>query len=395
MRIYYDSKSAKWYQTGLETVVTMGAEKKAIALEMEGAGEEHASFEMRLNNNQIGPLIGILTSRKQNGSIAGNIPLFIELQKKLISLNGISFIFTPEGVGDEVINGFTFVPVKNTWIKIKIPYPDLVYNRIPYRKSEQDVNCQQIFSTLREKNIPFFNPGFIDKYDLYCLMKNHSYLKTHLPKTILANQKKGLFQFLRKHKSIYLKPAQSAKGKGIFRMKLGKNMRVKLEGIHTSEIYQTFYHFWEEWEKVFQEINYLAQEEIKSAHYDGNRFDFRILAHAENDGYSVTGIGIRQSLEQEITTHIPAGGRLLPYQLLQTEAHDQFIQTVVQHTGKALSDQFGYFGEFSIDAGVSHSGHYYIYEVNSKPMSFDETEIEDRKISRLCRLFLQLTNFNN
>jgi hypothetical protein len=395
MKIYYDTKFAKWYQSDFETIVTMGAEKKVIAQELVGDRNEHTSFEMRFKNNHVGPLIGILTVLKSDGSIAGNATLFIELQKKLISLNGISFVFTPEGVGDEFIDGFTFLQEKNTWIKIKFPYPNLVYNRIPYRKSEQAVNCQKIFSILKDKNIPFFNPGFIDKYDLYCLMKNHPLLKAHLPKTILANQKKELSKFLRKHKSIYLKPAQSAKGKGIFRMKLGRNLQVKLEGINTSEIYQTFYHFWEKWEKVLQEINYLAQEEIKSAHYDGNRFDFRILAHAENEGYSVTGVGIRQSQEQEITTHIPAGGQLLPYQILQTEAHDQFIQTVVLHTGKALSEQLGFFGEFSIDAGVSHSGDYYIFEVNSKPMSFDEKEIEERKIAELCRLFLQLTNFQN
>ena len=64
---------------------------------------------------------------------------------------------------------------------------------------------------------------------------------------------------------------------------------------------------------------------------------------------------------------------------------------MAEQTGKALSEQFGYFGEFSIDAGISQSGNYYIYEVNSKPMSFDENEIEERKISQLCRLFFQLT----
>ena len=150
-----------------------------------------------------------------------------------------------------------------------------------------------------------------------------------------------------------------------------------------------------EWETILKEKNYLAQEEIKSRTYDGKRFDFRILAHAENDHYKVTGIGIRQSQKQEITTHIPSGGKLLPYQLLQTEDHDLFIQTIVEQIGQALSEQFGFFGEFSIDLGISQTGKYYIYEVNSKPMSFDENEIEERKIVHLCRLFLQLTGYQD
>jgi len=342
--------------------------------------------------NRPSPLIGILTARKANGEIAGNGPLFIELQKKLISLNGISFVFIPEEVEREVITGFTFSPDDNRWVKKHFPYPDLVYNRIPFRKLEQEESFQHVFSILKEKNIPFFNPCFIDKFELYELLKNHDILKDYLPQTILVDDKKKMFSFLKNLNTIYLKPRQSSKGKGIFRLWLNGPSQIELKGINKQEIYKSFNHFWEKWSENLVEKNYLAQEEIKSAEYAGKRFDFRILAHANLDEYILTGVGVRQSQEQEITTHIPAGGRLLPYKLLQTGEHDQFFQTIVPHVGKALSNQFGYFGEFSIDAGISNTGDYYIYEVNSKPMSFDETEIEERKIEQLCRLFLQLTD---
>jgi hypothetical protein len=342
-----------------------------------------------------GPLIGIMTAHKSNGSIAGNGPLFIELQKRLISLNGISFVFTHEGINNDFIVGYSYLPDKNKWIQDRFPYPDLVYNRVPFRKSEQDEQCQRFFASLKEKNIPFFNPCFIDKYELYDLLKNHEILQRYLPQTILTKQKKDLFSFLKKHKSIYLKLTQSSRGRGIFRLRLIGPLKIQLEGINKRETYKSFHHFWENWNKELLEKNYLAQEEIKSAEYEGFRFDFRILAHADHDDYVLTGVGIRQSQEQEITTHIPSGGRLLPYELLQSSAHDQFINTVVPHIGKALSEQFGYFGEYSIDAGVSKTGQYFIYEVNSKPMSFDEPEIEARKIEQLCRLFLQLTDFQN
>ncbi len=337
------------------------------------------------------PVIGILTAQKKDGSIAGNAPLFIELQKRLISLNGISFIFTLEGVHEHSIEGFTFIQKKNIWERITAPFPDLVYNRIPYRKSEEEIKCTEFFSCLRDKNIPFFNPGFIDKYELYQLFKNHPILHAYMPATITAIDKQKLWSFLTKFKSIYLKPAQAARGNGIFKLVLDTHKKVYLKGLKTSEEFLTFDDFWCKWENKLKIKNYLAQEEIKSSLYDGKRFDFRILAHAENDHYIVTGIGIRQSLIQEITTHIPTGGRLLPYDLIQTEEHDQFIQTIVEHIGEALSEELGFFGEFSIDVGISQSGKYYIYEVNSKPMSFDESEIEERKIKHLCRLFLQLT----
>lgn len=344
-------------------------------------------------NKQKGPLIGILTARNRHGEIVGNGALFIEIQKKLLTQNAVSFIFTQDSVNENSINGYMFLPEKSVWKRITVPFPDLVYNRIPFRKSEQDADSQLFFSLLKEKNIPFFNPCFIDKYELYCLLKDHPILKNHVPMTILANHKKRLSAFLKNYGSIYLKPSQSARGKGIFRLSLEESGQIQLTGINQCKSYHSFDSFWLEWKKELIAQNYLAQEEIHSDLYKGKRFDFRILAHAEKDGFIVTGVGIRQSQEQQITTHIPTGGRLLPYQLLQTEEHDRFIQSAVKQTGKALSDQFGYFGEFSIDAGISQSGNYYIYEVNSKPMSFDENEIEERKISQLCRLFFQLTTF--
>ena len=348
-----------------------------------------------MKTNQTGPLIGIMSARKANGSIAGNGPLFIALQEKLISLNGISFVFTPEDADTELITGYTFSPDKNQWIERKFSYPNLVYNRIPFRKSEQNEQYQRFFSILKEKNIPFFNPCFIDKFELYELLKTHPFLQTFLPQTILIQKKKDLYTFLNLQISIYLKPSQSSKGKGIFRLKLIDSSKVQLDGINFHEIYQSFNHFWVQWGKEILEKNYLAQEEITSAEYEGYRFDFRILAHADAGEYILTGVGIRQSQEQDITTHIPSGGRLLSYELLQSTEHDHFIQAIVPYIGKELSERFGYFGEFSIDAGISNTGQYYIYEVNSKPMSFDELEIETKKIEHLCRLFLQLANFRN
>jgi hypothetical protein len=342
-------------------------------------------------SNRKTPVIGILTARKKDGSIAGNGTLFIELQKRLILLNGISFIFTLDGVHQESIDGFLYDPDRNGWVRITSPFPNFVYNRIPFRRSEEELKSRMFFACLKEKNIPFFNPGFIDKSELYHLFKNHPFLHTFLPATIPANHKRKLSAFLSQYQSIYLKPSRSARGNGIFKLELDEQKKVLVKGLKENHEFISFECFWEEWESKLLEKNYLAQEEINSILYEGKRFDFRVLAHAEKNHYKVTGIGIRQSQKQDITTHIPSGGRLLPYELLQTEEYDLFFETVVQHIGVSLSETFGFFGEFSIDIGISQSGQFYIYEVNSKPMSFDEASIEERKIEQLCQLFLQLT----
>lgn len=343
-------------------------------------------------NHPVGPLIGILTAQTKAGSITGNKKLFKSLQKKLISYGGTSFVFTIEGVKNNVISGYTFSADKNHWEKKWYPYPDLVYNRIPSRKMEKREEVKTFLSRLSEKKIPYFNPCFIDKYELYQVLGSHPFLKAYVPKTILVQEKTGFELFLSKHTNIYLKPANSSKGRGIYRLKLNSSGEVHLIGTKDSTTYSSFAQFWQEWQEKLLNKHYLAQEEIHSDEYEGYRYDFRILAHAVGKDYRLTGVGIRQSQIQTITTHIPAGGRLLPYELLQTRTTDHFIETIIPPIGKALSEAFGFFGEFSIDAGLSKSGQFYLYEVNSKPMKFDEPEIEARKMDELCRLFLELTS---
>jgi hypothetical protein len=391
MKIYYDRKSESWYHIGTKANITMGGEKQIIEQNQAGLGD--TCFDIRVRNNHGGPLIGIMAARKSDGSMAGNGHLFRELQKKLISLKGISFIFTPEGMQDGFIHGYIFLPDRLRWMRIKTPFPDLVYNRIPFRRVEQDDKYYAALATLKEKNIPFFNPCFINKYDLYQLFQHHPILQNFMPKTEIIRKSKDFQCFLENNQSAYLKPAQSAKGKGIYRVTQINQFEILLEGLSKQKIYPTLQSFWNEWETMLIEKNYIIQEEVHSDLLNGKRFDFRILAHAKDNEYQVTGIGIRQSQHQELTTHIPNGGKILSYELVRTKKHDQFIKTIVDHIGKTLSDKIGFFGEFSIDAGISLDGKYYIYEVNSKPMRFDEEEIEEKKISELCRLFLHLTNF--
>lgn len=77
---------------------------------------------------------------------------------------------------------------------------------------------------------------------------------------------------------------------------------------------------------------YIAQEEIHSAEYEGTRFDFRILAHANQEEYILTGVGVRLSQKQDVTTHIPSGGRLIPYRQFQSNDHDEFFRLLFQRS---------------------------------------------------------------
>jgi hypothetical protein len=338
----------------------------------------------------IGPLVGIMTSPKNEQSLAGNLNLFIRIQNELLSRGAHSFVFSFQDVKDDGrIIGYTYTPKKQEWHRAVMPFPDIVYNRIPFRQSEQTLpfrNCVQLF---KERQIPLFNPGFIDKYELFQILASSKQLIKYLPITVLIDSKDTLKKFHKEYSDIYIKPRMLSKGKNIFRL-YGDLI---LESNSQKFSYSDFEEFWIAFGEAFSDGSYIAQRTIRPALIDGKRYDFRILSHwsATEKNYRVTGIGIRATDQFQLTTHIVNGGFIMPYEKIQEPKHDWFISSLVKEIGLVLTQRLGFLGEFSIDAGVNSDGQYVVYEVNSKPMSFDEEGIEQKRIHLLCDLFFQLT----
>ncbi len=331
-----------------------------------------------------GPIAGILASRKSESTLAGNSRLFKDIQREMLSRGGISVVFAPEDVSEDSAEGIIYLPGQDAWSLVSAPLPDIIYNRIPFRKSEQTGSFRKAAAFFQAKKIPFFNPCFLEKFECYTKLKQEPGLTGFLPDTILIGSGRELQSFLMKHNDIYIKPNSSSKGKGIIRAGMDHDGMILAKDFNGRTRHPDFGHFWEHWRSVFEEQAYIAQEAVYAATADGQRNDFRILAHGQADKYGVTGIGIRQAPVDDITTHIPNGGRLIPYNDFRTPGHDDFIKKAVHLAGKSLSREMGWFGEFSIDAGYAANGRYVIYEINSKPMKFDEENIEAERIRRLA-----------
>lgn len=391
MRLYYDHWHDLWYQRESKERVSFGKNKAPLPNFNEG--KDLFSFDLNVVNGHVGPLIGIMASLSKNGAVLGNIPLFKMLQREAIKRGGVSVVFAPEEIKNERVSGFIYIPKSESWYPVITPLPDVVYNRVPLRKTEESTAFIQATRLFEEWNIPFFNPSFIDKSTLFKLGSNHPFLKPLMPDTIVVNEQDFLQDFLQKHHGVYLKPTLSSRGNGIFLIRSQPDGGVKFKS-HNQEInYPSFSDFWSDKNNLILKRRYIAQVEITPAKLDGHRFDFRIHAHDSLDGYQITGIGVRQSQKQNLTTHVPNGGVLIPYERVQTKEHDQFFRKLVKNVGHMLTKELGYFGEFSIDAGLTESGKYILYEVNSKPMAFDEKKIEEERIQQMVGLLFRKANY--
>lgn len=394
MILRYNAESKTWtHEAKAGGIFSFGFNKISIPAASSGTLPENSQkFLLKNKQGNIGPLVGIMTSMSKNMSLAGNGSLFQALQVEMLKRNGLIVVFPPETIVKDGLTGVVFLPDAQKWIPIKTPLPHLIFNRVPFRKAEKQPSFNDAVNYLSALGIPFFNPGFINKNELYSLFSRHSQLRRLMPESIAVKSMIQLAAFLVEHEGIYLKPASSSKGIGIFRLQQ-KNGQIAFESLSHRHLYPGIKEFWKAKSRQLLKCEYIAQKEVMSTELDGKRFDFRVHAHDGPDGYEVTGIGIRQSGKQDLTTHLPNGGNMLPYVKVKNDSHDQFFDWAVKEIGQLLTQELGYFGEFSLDAGITEKGNYVIYEANSKPMNFDEPQIEEKRISALVDLFFRKTGF--
>jgi len=388
MKLFYDSLEKEWFHTdGMN--ISFGKSSNSIPVKTVAA--DGPSFTADVFHSFI-PAIGIMSCRspKNKEVVSGNSALFQSLHRYLTRHNIFSFIFTAEDVLEGNWRGLVYSESEQKWLRMAVPIPSLVYNRIPFRKFEESDSYKHLKQLFAELDIPMFNPGFIDKYALYHCLRKDRFLLNFLPETFKLTSESQLLILLQKYESLYLKPGKGNRGRGISLVSLNKNQTISIKKTSGTKKFSTLTKFWLDEGSRLLKKNYIAQRAIMPKKLNGHRYDFRILAHYWKGSYQVSGKAIRMSQTQEVTTHIPKGGILYPYKNLQSLELDQLLNQITQQCGVALSKENGFYGEFSIDLGQDESGQLFIYEINAKPMQFDEEDIERQRLKMLKNLFITI-----
>ncbi|WP_243385860.1 YheC/YheD family protein [Bacillus kexueae] len=332
-------------------------------------------------------LVGILAGDSQAGKpFVGNVALFKQLQAKIRHQRGDAFVFTPSTIKNNRIDGFQYIQKK--WIQKPFRFPDVVYNRFPFREDEVSMNW--LYQLFDHHNIPFFNRHFFHKGEVYEVLREHEMLATHLPMTKTIDSIQDVVTFIRRYPFVYIKRALSSKGDGVFKITCTAShyfMETPNDTWTIPSIQEMVDHI----QPSFQTTPYIIQEGIETDHFNGHKYDVRVYVHAFQNQFVVSGIGVRVSCAQSVTTHVPKGGKIIPFSVVSDRFNERNIKEICQHIGEALSNRYGLVGEFSVDIGRTPDGRLYIFEVNAKPMKFDEQIIYEQGLDNLVSYFYQLT----
>jgi len=237
-----------------------------------------------------------------------------------------------------------------------------------------------------------FNCSFFKKWDIYSILHKDAKLKKHLPFTEKVQSKEQLEQRIKDFRSLYLKPNDGSKGNGIFVLSINDNDSFQLKGhgqIYGSTFFQNI------WDRkitpLLEKREYIIQQKKDLLQQNERTYDYRVLVHHVKNNWIVSGIGIRQSKRNGITTHVLKGGNLLEVDQVTNEKDLEYIRLLARRTGKVLERAFrpGAVKEFSMDIGKTVDNRFFIFDVNSKPMKFDEPDIYEKGLNHLVEIFLE------
>ncbi|HZG77212.1 MAG TPA: YheC/YheD family protein [Paenibacillus sp.] len=375
--------------------------------------EQHTHRGPASTKESAGPVAAILTYRDGTRIFRGNRDNFIDLLRTAKEEGVTAYIVAQDDldVRARKLKGYVYSPSKRKWVLGERPFPDVVYNRIPYRKFEQLPEVQEVIrDCLAHPTIRFFNPAFFSKWSLFEWLRESKLTRGHIPETVRLSGLGEFARMVRKHRNVYLKPVKGKAGKGIMKVQqLSGKRRSNDDGYRLtcqsgdgveSMTFDTVTAMYETVKKYMDDKEYIAQQGITLAVAGGRPFDLRALVQRNSRGeWRVSGIGARVAGASSITTHVPRGGSIGdPSKLLATVFGPTSGRTILRQareTALVLASQIekgsGHtLGEMSMDLGVDTTGKLWFFEANSKPMKFDEPHIREKSLRRLVRFWKYL-----
>jgi hypothetical protein len=364
------------------------------------------------NTVYLGPLIGIFTAGF-TGSILrpiGNRSLFFAKYLTAQKSAGLfAYVFGAHLIDWEtgIVNGFTFDD--DGWRQFKIPLPNVVYDRLPNREIEEHPALKMVKRRLRtEYGIPWFNPGFFDKWTIHQLLLPHAETALYLPETKLAPSKEEIEEMLNRHNSVYLKPRNGSLGLGVFQLIYSPDEQTYYCR-YRSDQEENILRKYRSLDQFFmysfgsRKMNdYLLQERIKLIRIDQQQIDFRVHTNKDSQGrFHVTAIAAKMAGKGSVTTHVDNGGMIKTLEELfeQEEERNQAFHSLTL-AALVLSEKIdqsidGFIGEIGFDLGIDACKNVWLFEANSKPgrsifshPALKEEDLQSRKLSLQYALYL-------
>ncbi|MDL0436806.1 YheC/YheD family protein [Niallia sp. SS-2023] len=331
----------------------------------------------------IGPLVGIFTSGFSSVEVKPIGERTIIFSKLLAVQNtaGVTaFLFGAQHIDWDkgTINGLFY---HDGWKRFEVPFPDVIYDRIPNRRTESLPKIKKVkYRLQQEYMIPWYNPGFFNKLDIYERLLQENSIADFLPETLPFTSFSVVERMLSNYGHIYIKPKNGSLGKGIYQViynKKDENYYTRFKEPSGEKRLLKF----DTLEKLIQHItaktninNLLVQQGIHLMRSEKKPIDFRVHTNKNKQGkWEVTAIAAKIAGAGSATTHMNSGGivksidELLDVDKDKEQLKEKLINSALRISKTLEKYTEGTIGEIGFDIGVDRKGRVWLFEANSKP----------------------------
>ncbi len=360
----------------------------------------------------LGPLIGIFTAGFTDSGLRpiGERSLFFaKLLAVEKSVGVFTFVFGAHQINWDqgTITGYFYR--KNGWEKVEVPFPNVVYDRLPNRRTENHRALKKVKQRLHEEYlIPWFNPGFFNKWDVHQLLIKEKSVAHYLPETYINPTFERIELMLSTYQHVYLKPANGSLGLGVYQIIYSKE-----EGAYYCRYNDdTNANRLQKFSSLESCINYLfrnkklkdyiVQQGISLQRSDHKTIDFRVHTNKDANGkWKVSVIAGKIAGRGSVTTHLNNGGvvktvdEIFPDKKECFKAIESLNQAALRLSHAIDVHIKGSIGEIGFDLGIDKNNKVWLFEANSKPgrsifshPKLRENDLHSRQLSLLYALYL-------
>jgi hypothetical protein len=332
----------------------------------------------------IGPLIGVFTTGFTPfplRPIGERSLFFAKLLSVKKAVGALPFVFGEQHINWEkgCIDGFFYH--NDGWKTFEVPFPNVIYDRLPNRKSEGLHQLKLVKERLQTQYmIPWYNPGFFNKLDVFERLQQNDLIAQYLPETHAFTSFMEIERMLADYGHVFIKPNNGSLGLGVHQILYDKiegyyfcRYRDK-SGVNKLTKYNSL-------ESLMQHVfagrklnRMLVQQGIHLMRTEKRPVDFRLHTNKDDNGHwVVTAIAAKVAGAGSVTTHVNSGGvikalnEVFPTIEEQKVAEAKLTTTALQLSKVLEENMEGIIGEVGFDLGLDRDGKVWLFEANSKP----------------------------
>ncbi len=367
------------------------------------------AFQAASQTIRIGPVIGVMLNRITNspGRRFGIITTFCrELTDACRNEGALVYFFTPDDIrsSQSTIDGWTMGPPEYHG---SFPIPDVIYNRLPSRKLDNEPRLQQFLKSAKsEWNTSIFNEKYLDKTEVFEALRHHTGSTRYLPESHACHSPAQLKSMCTKYRVVFLKPITGSLGKGIQRISRTRSgyqvASSSVVGVSKQE-YASLGALVTAISGKIRAGKFQIQQGLNLIQVNGRPVDFRALVQKNiSNRWKVTSIVARTAGNNRFVSNVAQGGTVSTVGVTVNKSNmngnKKGVSTRLKQAALTIAGGIDtkipfHFGELGIDLALDQDGRIWLLEVNSKPSKNDSSLLSESAIRPSVRQVVQYARY--